>query len=244
MQTITDIRELGTILGLWAHPDDETFMSGGLMAQAIANGQQVMCVTATKGEAGVYDSIRWPAETIGAQRALELADALRIIGVQYHEWLHYTDGACRSVPDDTAVGQIVQAIGRYQPDTIITFPPDGLTGHEDHKTVSRWARLVAQKLPKPPRVLYAVNSVSMYENHLKEADEKLNIYFNLDKPDLYQDSECDLVAALSPDALLKKCRGFEAMPSQYAAWLELFSFDYLRRAFANEYYILAGNEHR
>ena len=31
---VTDAADLGTVLGIWAHPDDETFLSGGLMAMA------------------------------------------------------------------------------------------------------------------------------------------------------------------------------------------------------------------
>jgi LmbE family N-acetylglucosaminyl deacetylase len=37
----------GTILSIWAHPDDETYLAGGVMAAASANGQRVVCVTAT-----------------------------------------------------------------------------------------------------------------------------------------------------------------------------------------------------
>ena len=38
--------ELGTILGIWAHPDDEAYLSGGLMAIAREHGSRVVCVTA------------------------------------------------------------------------------------------------------------------------------------------------------------------------------------------------------
>ena len=50
MITSDDVAELGTILGIWAHPDDEAYLSGGLMALARDNGQRVVCVTATRGE--------------------------------------------------------------------------------------------------------------------------------------------------------------------------------------------------
>ncbi|MGH3589327.1 MAG: PIG-L deacetylase family protein, partial [Pseudonocardia sp.] len=43
---------LGTILGVWAHPDDETYLCGGLMARAARSGDRVVCVTATRGEQG------------------------------------------------------------------------------------------------------------------------------------------------------------------------------------------------
>ncbi len=38
-----DIKKLGTILSVWAHPDDETFTCGGILATAVKNGQQVVC---------------------------------------------------------------------------------------------------------------------------------------------------------------------------------------------------------
>ena len=37
----------GTLLGIWAHPDDECYLSAGLMADAVRHGHRVVCVTAT-----------------------------------------------------------------------------------------------------------------------------------------------------------------------------------------------------
>ena len=51
-RTVTDAAELGTVLGVWAHPDDEAFLTAGLMAAARENRQRVVCVTATLGERG------------------------------------------------------------------------------------------------------------------------------------------------------------------------------------------------
>ena len=39
--------ELGNILGVWAHPDDEAYLTAGIMARAVRNGSRVVCVTAT-----------------------------------------------------------------------------------------------------------------------------------------------------------------------------------------------------
>jgi LmbE family N-acetylglucosaminyl deacetylase len=44
--------DLGSLLGIWAHPDDEAYLSAGLMIRATEAGHRVVCVTATKGEAG------------------------------------------------------------------------------------------------------------------------------------------------------------------------------------------------
>jgi len=63
--------ELGTVLGVWAHPDDETYLSAGLMAQAARDGERVVCVTATRGEGGSMDEERWPSATMGAVRTTD-----------------------------------------------------------------------------------------------------------------------------------------------------------------------------
>ena len=59
--TAENVAELGTILGIWAHPDDEAYLSAGLMALARDNGQRVVCVTATRGELGHARSCRLAA---------------------------------------------------------------------------------------------------------------------------------------------------------------------------------------
>jgi LmbE family N-acetylglucosaminyl deacetylase len=133
-----EIRELGTILSFWAHPDDEAYLCGGIMAMATAAQSRVVCVTATRGELGVTDATRWPPGQLPAIRGRELAECLRILGVTEHRWLGYPDGGCASVSVDTAVHQIAEIISEIAPDTILTFAPDGQTGHPDHIAVHRW----------------------------------------------------------------------------------------------------------
>ena len=135
---MSDIRELGTILSIWAHPDDEAYLCGGIMAMATAAHSQVVCVTATRGELGVTDPTRWPPDQLAGIREVELAECLKILGVADHRWLGYPDGGCASVDFDVAVEQIAQIIREVAPDTILTFPPDGQTGHHDHIAVHRW----------------------------------------------------------------------------------------------------------
>ena len=56
----THISALGTIMGIWAHPDDEAYLSSGLMAAARRRGDRVVVVTATAGEHGTDDPATWP----------------------------------------------------------------------------------------------------------------------------------------------------------------------------------------
>jgi len=105
-----DIRELGTILSIWAHPDDEAYLCGGIMAKAAAAGSRVVCVTASRGELGVTDPTRWPPEQLAAIREAELAACLSILGVREHRWLGDPDGGCSDVDLDRAADQIVEII--------------------------------------------------------------------------------------------------------------------------------------
>ena len=83
--------ELGTILGVWAHPDDETYLSAGLMAAAVDAGSRVVCITATRGEGGSMDEEQWPPESMGQVREQELIRSLAAIGVTEHHWLDLPD---------------------------------------------------------------------------------------------------------------------------------------------------------
>jgi len=103
VNTSDDVAALGTILGVWAHPDDEAYLSGGLMALARDNGQRVVCVTATRGERGTPDPVAWPPERLAEERTRELARCLSILGVEEHHWLGYRDGGCAGADHDPAV---------------------------------------------------------------------------------------------------------------------------------------------
>lgn len=143
--SVVDVARLGTIVSIWAHPDDEAYLCGGLMAMARAAGLRVVCVTATRGELGVTDPIRWPPERLAEIREAELAECLRILGVTEHRWLGYPDGGCAEVAPAEPVGRLAAILEEVRPDTVLTFPPDGQTGHPDHMAVHRWAREAVER---------------------------------------------------------------------------------------------------
>ena len=76
------------MLVVWAHPDDETYLVGGLSAALTDAGQRVVCVTASRGEAGGTDP------DLADIRTAELDTALALLGVTEHHWLDYPDGGC------------------------------------------------------------------------------------------------------------------------------------------------------
>jgi LmbE family N-acetylglucosaminyl deacetylase len=85
------------------------------------------------------DPTRWPPEQLASIREAELAACLRILGVTEHRWLGYLDGGCADVDIETAADQVAEIVRETAPDTILTFAPDGQTGHPDHIAVHRWA---------------------------------------------------------------------------------------------------------
>jgi LmbE family N-acetylglucosaminyl deacetylase len=152
----SDVAGLGTILGVWAHPDDEAYLSGGLMALARDAGSRVVCVTATRGELGTPDPEIWPPERLAAERVVELARCLDILGVTEHEWLGYPDGECDRVDAAAAVARLRAVMRDVRPGAVLTFGPDGITGHPDHRTVSAWTTAAfADAAPPGARLLYS-----------------------------------------------------------------------------------------
>jgi LmbE family N-acetylglucosaminyl deacetylase len=128
-----------TVLGIWAHPDDEAYLSAGLMARTVRSGGRVVCRHATRGERGTPDPEGWPPERLAPLRERELAASLAVLGVVEHAFLGYADGDCDRVPMAEVVPVLAELIRELRPDLVVTFGPDGITGHPDHQAVSRWA---------------------------------------------------------------------------------------------------------
>lgn len=150
------VADLGRIVTVWAHPDDESYLAAGLMAAAADLGVPVACVTATAGErggpAGQEAELAW-------RRPEELAEALRALGVDDHLLLGYRDGECQQVDPLSAAVRLALILRDRRPDTVVTFGADGLTGHPDHRAVSSWVDLAVALADGPtPTVLHATET--------------------------------------------------------------------------------------
>jgi LmbE family N-acetylglucosaminyl deacetylase len=129
----------GPLLGVWAHPDDECYLSAGLMMAVSDRGDRVMCVTATRGEAGVQDEARWPAAELASIREVELRESMTILGVDEHHFLGVADGDCARVDPEPQIDALAELIADLQPSVVVTFGVDGITDHDDHKAAGGWA---------------------------------------------------------------------------------------------------------
>jgi LmbE family N-acetylglucosaminyl deacetylase len=126
------------LLGVWAHPDDEAYLSAGLMARMVDAGHDVTVVTATRGEKGTDDPALFGSATFAVHREQELRRSLGELGVTDLRMLGHADGDCDLVAPDSAVEAIAAVMREIRPEVVITFGPDGITGHPDHRAVSSW----------------------------------------------------------------------------------------------------------
>jgi LmbE family N-acetylglucosaminyl deacetylase len=123
-----------TLATVLAHPDDETFGTGGTLIRYAREGIEAHSLCLTEGEkgwAGVDDKIV-PRELVGPTRARELAEAGRRMGLASVTCLRYPDGGLADVNGDWVVRDIVRWLRRVRPDVVITWGPDGGYGHPDH----------------------------------------------------------------------------------------------------------------
>jgi LmbE family N-acetylglucosaminyl deacetylase len=118
-----------------AHPDDESFSIGGTIAKVVAEAGEVILVTATRGEAGIPDM---KPDAAGQLRERELRAACEALGVKTLRFLGYRDGTLDQVDSHNAIEQLIALMRAFRPDAIITFGPDGISGHPDHVTVHQW----------------------------------------------------------------------------------------------------------
>ncbi len=116
---------------MWAHPDDESYLGGGLMAAAAAAGGRVVNVTATLGEHGTDDPVALPPARLAGIRRQELQNALAAMGVHESVHLGFEDGTVETVDTAMGVRRISTVLDEVDPDVVVTFGPDGFTGHPD-----------------------------------------------------------------------------------------------------------------
>ena len=164
-----------TILGIFAHPDDESMGPGGTFAKYARLGHRVAFLTATEGGAGRLFEER-PDDEAGRRKLKEMRRretevAAEILGAESLGFLGWEDGglAERNVLEVEAV--LAETFRREKPDVVVTFHGSGISYHPDHRVISlavqgaflgagreQWYREenVAALAPHAPKKLYAM----------------------------------------------------------------------------------------
>jgi bacillithiol biosynthesis deacetylase BshB1 len=112
------------VAGICAHPDDAELVMGGTLAAEAARGRRVVLVDLTRGESGSRGTVE--------SRAVEAAEAARILGVSQREALDLPDGRLAATPEQADA--LVGAIRRLRPRVVLL--QHWRQRHPDHAAAS------------------------------------------------------------------------------------------------------------
>jgi N-acetyl-1-D-myo-inositol-2-amino-2-deoxy-alpha-D-glucopyranoside deacetylase len=160
------------LLLVHAHPDDECFATGGLIARSIAEGRRVDLVVCTGGEEGeIHDPSLDPEEAkprMREIRAAELDCSVAVLsgggpGELHLHRLGYRDSgmmdseanghqeAFWQADLDEATGKLVAVVREAQPAVMVTYDANGNYGHPDHINAHRIGVSAMQAAADPSR---------------------------------------------------------------------------------------------
>ena len=145
----------GSILVILSHPDDESFPIGGTLAKYASEGVPITLVCATRGEAGIPGMS--PASA-GKLREAELRCAAKVLGVQEVQFLNYLDGTLDRIDLEEIITQLARIIRETRPQAVITFGPDGISGHPDHLAIHTAATAAFKRAGQGARLYYIAPS--------------------------------------------------------------------------------------
>ncbi|MFB3738560.1 MAG: PIG-L deacetylase family protein [Candidatus Velamenicoccus archaeovorus] len=231
--------DLGTILGVFAHPDDETYLMAGLAARAVRNGSRVVIVTATRGEGGSFDEERWPSATLGEVRERELLRSLAILGVTEHRWLDLPDIDMETALPDEGYEKVRDLMAEIQPDTVLCFGPDGMTDHEAHKSTCQWATRAFHEVAKSGAKLFYATTTPEWAERWVPIYNRFDV-FRPGTPPVTAREELGIDFQLPPDLLELKIKAIQEHQSQVEGMVAAFGEDIFRGAMAEETYRLAA----
>lgn len=122
-----------------AHPDDESLALGGVLARYAAEGVETHLITATSGEQGWQGAggQHTGATQLARLREAELSEAAAVLGIRGLRLLRYPDGGLTEAAPADVISRIAQAVRQVRPQVVVTFGPDGATGHPDHIAIGQ-----------------------------------------------------------------------------------------------------------
>jgi LmbE family N-acetylglucosaminyl deacetylase len=144
-----------TFLAVHAHPDDEASSSGGVFRLLADEGVRTVLVTCTNGENGDTPDGAKPSadhhdgDEVAAIRAVELDNAVKILGISRLVRLGYRDSGMKgwpqnddpesfwATPVDVAAAKLAEVLMEERPQVIMTYNEHGFYGHPDHIQANR-----------------------------------------------------------------------------------------------------------
>ncbi len=179
------------LLGVFAHPDDESLACGGLLARCAALGAAVTLLCATRGEGGPGaegdgGDAAGRRRRLAAVRTQELDAAIRVLGVSDLVVLDHADGMLPWIDTAALDADIRAAIERLRPDVVLTFGPDGLYWHPDHIAIhERTTAVVAAAGDAAPALYYVTMPPGQMRAVADQAGRGAAVVPGLDNPEAF-----------------------------------------------------------
>jgi LmbE family N-acetylglucosaminyl deacetylase len=205
-------------MGIWPHPDDEAYLSAGLMARMADAGRPVTVLTLTRGEKGTSNPDDYDRSHFAAQRERELRTSLAELGVTDVRLGDHRDGECDLVDSEAAIRHIATTIDEVRPDVLVTFGPDGITGHRDHRIVSSWVTEAWRRVGRG-ELLYATMTDRFVADNAA-LHERIGLFAERGAagPACYRRQDVALECELSEAELDRKRRALGHHASQTEPW--------------------------
>jgi LmbE family N-acetylglucosaminyl deacetylase len=201
------------------------------MARTTAGGGHVTVVAITNGEAGFADDDLRSHELRSAQRQSELRCAMARIGVTDVRFLGIADGEVASAPAGAVVSELAGIIGDADPDVIVSFGPDGVTGHTDHVANSH---LVTQAwVANPVGDLWYAAKTDEWLAEWRQLHDEFGVWMT-GEPTGVRSNEVELIIDLEGDALDTKRAVLAEHRSQTEGLAAAFGEDRYRRWICQE----------
>ena len=124
-----------SLLGVFAHSDDETSCSAALMKRYAAEGVDIHVITATRGEMGALgtNGVVIKREDLPKVREAEQKSVFEYLGVPNPPiYLDYRDQEFGDADPEEVVQKVLDVMKRVRPDVVLAFGPTGLSNHVDH----------------------------------------------------------------------------------------------------------------
>ncbi|MBI4498574.1 MAG: PIG-L family deacetylase [Chloroflexi bacterium] len=137
-----------TLLAVFAHPDDETFLAGPVLAGSSARGVAVHLCCATPEAPS-------SPQSAAAQRRASLACAAAALGICRIHHLNYAEADLDALTVDALAGRVRAVIEQARPQVVLTDAAYGSYGHPHHILVHRATVAAVRAIPQATR-LYAL----------------------------------------------------------------------------------------
>ena len=215
-----------TFLAVHAHPDDEASSTGGLYRLLANEGVRTVLVTCTNGECGDAldgakpDADHHDGDEVAKIRAVELNNAVKILGIDRLVRLGYRDSGMKGWPQnedpesfwatplDEAAKKLAEVLLEERPQVVMTYNAFGFYGHPDHIQAHRVTMAALELLDYEPTLYFNTIPTSlmaiMRERWAQEEREEAaaDAAKGIVRAPEPEESEADQVEMGTPDELI------------------------------------------